>query len=69
MPHKNAHTRTFARTVEALGSVEAVAAALSATVAQVEQWLAGTARPPAAIFIAALDIVARGRDLSAKATE
>ncbi len=69
MTNQNACTRTFARSIEALGSVEAVAAELSATVADVEQWLAGTAQPPAATFLAALDIVARGRGLGSKSSE
>ena len=55
----NAYTRTFRRAIETLGGAERLASTLGATVAEIEAWTIGTAVPPPAAFLAAIDIVAR----------
>lgn len=55
------YTRTLRRALEALGSAAELAAALGATVAEVEAWAAGRADPPPGVFLKAIDIVAQGR--------
>jgi DNA-binding transcriptional regulator YiaG len=54
----DAYTRTFRRAIDTLGSVERLARALGATVAEIEAWTVGTAVPPPGAFLAAIDIVA-----------
>lgn len=57
MPGNIAHTRTFIRAIETLGSVERLALLLGASAAEVEAWAAGLAEPPPGAFLKAIDIV------------
>jgi hypothetical protein len=56
---QNAHTRTFRLAIETLGSAERLAKALGASVAEVEAWTRGHARPPPGAFLKAIDVVAQ----------
>ncbi len=58
MTGDTAYTRTFRRAIETLGNAERLAAALGASVAEVEAWAAGLAIPPTSVFLQAIDIVA-----------
>jgi hypothetical protein len=53
-------TRTLARALRALGSRERLAAYLGVPEAELAEWLAGRGEPPTAIYVRALDLVARG---------
>ena len=57
---ENAKTRTIGRAVLMLGSAKALADAFGVKPQLVESWLAGTASPGNAHYLAALDIVAHG---------
>lgn len=52
--------RTLARALVIVGSANRLAEVLNVPLADLEGWLAGKAQPPHEVFIAALDIVARG---------
>lgn len=58
---ESAQTRTLERALRLLGSKERLAAALQIPVADLDDYLAGKKRLPYRAFIAAIDIVARGR--------
>jgi len=64
----NAYTRTFRRAIERLGTVERLAETLGASVKEIEAWAAGAAVPPPGAFLLAIDIVAHGRVVGARAT-
>jgi len=67
MPPDTAQTRTFMRAIETLGSVERLANALGASIAEIEAWAAGRMSPPAGAFLKAIDIVAHARVPSGRA--
>jgi hypothetical protein len=52
--------RTLRRAAETLGGVEHLSQVLQATPAHVASWISGEAPVPTKIYLAALDIVARG---------
>jgi hypothetical protein len=52
--------RTLGRALEIMGTKTGLADALGVSVSDLETWLSGEAAPPHKVFIAALDIVARG---------
>jgi hypothetical protein len=52
------YTRTFRRAIESLGGAGKLAAALGATVVEIEAWAAGLADPPPGMFLKAIDVVA-----------
>jgi transcriptional regulator with XRE-family HTH domain len=56
----NAYTRTLELALETVGDLEALAKRLGVSAAQLKPWLRGECAPPPAVFLAALDIVARG---------
>ena len=58
MPGSTAHTRTFIRAIQTLGSIERLADALGASTAEIKAWAAGHAAPPPGAFLKAIDIVA-----------
>lgn len=53
-------TRTLARALRAVGSLELLAEYLGVTEAELEEWLAGRRTPPTVIYVRALDLVASG---------
>ena len=53
-------TRTLARALRAVGSLELLAEYLGVTQAELEEWLAGRRTPPTVIYVRALDLVASG---------
>ena len=53
-------TRTLALALRSLGSRSRLAAYLGVSEAELAEWLAGRAEPPTAIYVRALDLVARG---------
>ena len=53
-------TRTLERARRAVGGVERLANYLGVPEAQLAEWLVGRGKPPTAIYMRALDIVARG---------
>lgn len=57
---ENPKTRTMRRAVQTLGGAKALAHAFGVKPELVESWLAGTASPGNAHYLAALDIVAHG---------
>jgi DNA-binding transcriptional regulator YdaS (Cro superfamily) len=57
---ENPKTRTMRRAVHTLGGAKALADAFGVKPELVESWLAGTASPGNAHYLAALDIVAHG---------
>jgi DNA-binding transcriptional regulator YdaS (Cro superfamily) len=57
---ENPKTRTMRRAVQTLGGAKALAHAFGVKPELVESWLAGTASPGIAHYLAALDIVAHG---------
>lgn len=57
---ENPKTRTMRRAVQTLGGAKALADAFGVKPELVESWLAGTASPGNAHYLAALDIVAHG---------
>lgn len=57
---ENPKTRTMRRAVQTLGGAKALAHAFGVKPELVESWLAGTASPGDAHYLAALDIVAHG---------
>lgn len=57
---ENSVTRTLARALRAMGSLESLAEYLGVSQAQLVQWLTGNGRPPTPIYLRALDLVARG---------
>jgi hypothetical protein len=57
---ENSVTRTLARALRSMGSLERLAAHLGVPEAQLVQWLTGNGRPPTPIYLRALDLVARG---------
>jgi DNA-binding transcriptional regulator YiaG len=59
MSSDNAYTRTMHRALSTMGSAEQLAAALGASVAEVESWSTGLEDPPPKIFLKAIDIVAQ----------
>jgi len=52
--------RTLQRASEILGGEEVLAAKLGVTPDDIRAWILGERTPPYAIYLAALDIVARG---------
>jgi hypothetical protein len=55
------HTRTLRRALETCdGSTQTLADILRVSIADLALWLAGTEVPPTRVYLAALDIVARG---------
>ncbi len=52
--------RTVRRAAEDYGSLERLARFIGADLADLEHWCAGESLPPTAVFLKALDIVARG---------
>jgi hypothetical protein len=59
MSGDTAYMRTFRRAIETLGSVERLASAVEASVAEIEAWSAGRSDPPPGMFLKAIDIVAQ----------
>ncbi|HET7670163.1 MAG TPA: hypothetical protein VFK84_07130 [Burkholderiales bacterium] len=59
-PEGTAYTRTLKRAAALAGGVEALAAMLHVSAADMARWIAGNGRPPQDIFLAALDIVSGG---------
>ena len=59
-PEGNAYTRTLKRAAATVGGVEALAAMLHVSPADMARWISGDGRPPQDIFLAALDIVSGG---------
>jgi hypothetical protein len=55
-----ATTRTLRRALATIGSEERLAAAFACSPLELVRWLSGEKPAPGEIFIAALDIVARG---------
>ena len=53
-------TRTLERALRAMGSVQRLAQYLGVSPAQLEDWLAGRGKAPNAVYLRALDLVARG---------
>jgi DNA-binding transcriptional regulator YiaG len=53
-------TRTLARAMRAVGSLELLAEYLGVSQEQLEEWLAGRRAPPTSIYVRALDLVASG---------
>ena len=53
-------TRTLALALRSVGSRSRLAAYLGVSEAELAEWLAGRAEPPTAIYVRALDLVARG---------
>ena len=58
-PH-TPYARAFRRAIETLGSAEALAGAVGASVKEVEAWAAGLAQPPYIAFLKAIDLIAQG---------
>jgi hypothetical protein len=56
----NAYTRTLTLALRTVGDIETLAMQLGVPAAQVRPWLRGECAPPMTVFLAALDIVARG---------
>ena len=52
--------RTLAKALETLGSEQALADTLGVPVESIAGWLKGTAAPPDAVYLVALEIVAKG---------
>jgi DNA-binding transcriptional regulator YiaG len=56
-----AHTRTLRRALESCGgNAQTLAEILRVTKSELSAWLAGTHVPPTRVYLAALDVVARG---------
>jgi len=56
----NSVTRTLARAARAVGGAARLAELLEVTQAELREWLDGRREPPTAIYMHALDLVARG---------
>jgi hypothetical protein len=52
------YTRTLARAIDIAGSVEALAAFLASTPAEIGVWRTGVSNPPMPIFLTLVDVVA-----------
>jgi hypothetical protein len=57
---ETSYTRTLARAAEAAGSLQCLAEQLEVSEHNLRRWLRGVSTPPAEIYFAALDMVARG---------
>jgi len=57
-------TRTLAVALCSVGSLERLATYLGVSEVQLAEWLEGRRQPPTAIYVRALDIVARGPFIS-----
>jgi len=53
-------TRTLARALLCIGSLERLAEYLGVSEAQLLDWLEGERKPPTAVYLRALDLVSRG---------
>jgi hypothetical protein len=51
------YSRTFQKAAELLGDRKALARELRVPLADLERWIAGTAKPPLQIFLRAIDLV------------
>ena len=60
MSKETAAIRTLRRALATIGSEERLAAALERSPLELVRWLSGEQPAPGEVFIAALDIVARG---------
>jgi hypothetical protein len=55
---KNIHMRAIRRAAQALGSVEALRAHLQVSMSQLCGWMEGESRPPDAVFLKVVDLLA-----------
>lgn len=56
----NSVTRTLSRAARAVGGAARLADVLQVTESELREWLEGRREPPTAIYMHALDLVARG---------
>jgi hypothetical protein len=54
------YARAFRRAIEVVGSAGQLAAAVGASIAEIEAWAAGAAHPPASAFLKAIDVIEQG---------
>jgi hypothetical protein len=54
----NMHARAMQRAAQAMGSVEALRAHLQVSMAELCAWMTGEARPPDAVFLKVVDLLA-----------
>ncbi len=55
---KNIHMRAIRRAAQALGSVESLRAHLQVSMSQLCGWMEGESRPPDAVFLKVVDLLA-----------
>jgi hypothetical protein len=51
------YSKTFTKAAELLGSEKALARELRVPVAELNKWIAGSAKPPLSIFLRVIDLV------------
>ena len=55
---QNVYARAFRRAAQSLGSVEALRAHLRVAMSDLNRWLQGETRPPDAVFLRVVDLLA-----------
>jgi hypothetical protein len=60
MPAGTVYTRTVQRAILDVGGIEALAALLRVSTAEIESWLTGKASPGSPQFLQMLDVVSKG---------